>query len=223
LTNRSLKPFLEDFAVASQSAPTKERLLHVATRLVNEKGFGATSISDLLAAVGLKKGSLYFHFASKRELGLRVLERDRAQFSEFRRAALSGETPEVRLHHFFDAVLSVHRQRGFAGGCLWGNTALEMSDTDEEYARLVAEVFDEWIAQIEVVIAAGQAEGQFRADVPACQLARHVVSAIEGGIMQSRLRKAEGPLRSILDSLESLLKPIAPKQPARVKEHHNEY
>ena len=204
--------------MVSQSAPTKERLLHEATRLVHEKGFGATSISDLLAAVGLKKGSLYFHFASKRELGLSVLERARAQFAEFRSVALSGETPEARLHHFFKAVLSAHRKNGFVGGCLWGNTALEMSDSNEEYAKFVAEVFDEWIAQIEAVIVAGQAEGQFRADVSACQLASHVVAAIEGGVMQSRLRKADEPLRSVLDSLEALLKPLAPKQPAQVSD-----
>ena len=201
-----------------QSAPAKERLLNEATRLVQEKGFGATSINDLLAAVGLKKGSLYFHFESKRELGLSVLERARFQFAEFRRAALSGETPVARLHHFFEAVLSAQRQTGFVGGCLWGNTALEMSDTDAEYATFVAEVFDEWIAQIEAVIVAGQAEGQFRADVSACQLASHVVAAIEGGVMQSRLRKADEPLRSVLDSLEALLKPLAPKQPAQVSD-----
>ena len=211
LTNRSVQLFVEDFALVSESAPSKERLLHEATRLVQERGFGATSISDLLAAVGLKKGSLYFHFTSKRELGLSVLERARAQFAEFRRAALVGETPEAQLHHFFGAVLSAHRQSGFVGGCLWGNTALEMSDTDAEYARFVAGVFDEWIAQIEAVIAAGQAEGQFRADVPACDMALHVVSGIEGGIMQSRLRKSEEPLRSVLDSLEALLKPLSPK------------
>jgi TetR/AcrR family transcriptional repressor of nem operon len=197
--------------MVSQPGPTKERLLLEATRLVHEKGFGATSVNDLLAAAGLKKGSLYFHFASKRELGLCVLNRARAQFAEFRSGALSGETPEARLHHFLEAVLSAHRESGFVGGCLWGNTALEVSDSDEEYARFVAGVFDEWIAQIEAVIAAGQAEGQFRADVPACQLARHVVSAIEGGIMQSRLRKAEEPLRSVLDSLKAMLKPNSPK------------
>ncbi|MGO8703059.1 MAG: TetR/AcrR family transcriptional regulator [Candidatus Brocadiia bacterium] len=195
--------------MVTQSAPAKERLLHEATRLVHEKGFGATSIYDLLAAVGLKKGSLYFHFASKHELGLSVLERARVEFAKFRRAALSGDTPEARLHHFFDAVLSANRQCGFVGGCLWGNTALEMSDTDEEYAKFVAEVFDEWTSQIEAVIVAGQTEGQFRADVPACQLAGHVVAAIEGGVMQSRLRKAEGPLKSVLDSLEALLKPLS--------------
>lgn len=195
----------------SQPTLTKERLLSEATQLIHEKGFGATSISDLLTAVGLKKGSLYFHFPSKRELGLSVLEHARAKFAEFRGAALSGDTPEDQLHHFFDAVLSANRENGFVGGCLWGNTALEMSDTDEGYAKFVSDVFDEWIAQIEAVILAGQAQGQFRADVPAHQLASHVVSAIEGGVMLSRLRKAEGPLSGVLGSLKTMMKPVSTK------------
>ena len=174
---------------------TKERVLDEATRLIQSRGFRGMSLSDLLAVADIRKGSLYFHFQSKHELGLCVLERARAQFMEFLRGALVGETPEARLHHFFDAALAAQRQMGFVGGCLWGNTALEMSDSDKEYAALVARVFDEWTALIEAEIAAGQAAGQFRTDVPARQLACHVIAAIEGGIMQSRLRKDEASKR----------------------------
>ena len=189
--------------------PAKERLLAQATRLIQKKGFGATSVSELLSAAGVQKGSMYFHFAGKHELGLGVLERARDQLIDFLRTALEGETPELRLHHFFDSVLAAHRQAGFVGGCLWGNTALEMSDTDAEYAAFVARVFDEWITMIEHVIADGQTAGRFRADVPAHSLARHVIAAIEGGIMQSRLKKDEAPLRSCLGSLKVLLRPLS--------------
>ncbi len=186
---------------------TKERILDEAARLVRLKGFGATSVRDLLDAVGLKKGSLYFHFASKRDLGLALLERARAGFAEFRQAALEGDTPETRLYHFFDAALTAHRNSGFVGGCLWGNTALEMSDIDAQYASFVAEVFGEWVADIEAVITDGQAQDQFRTDLPPRHLARHVVAAIEGGIMLSRLTKDAGPLKDCLGSLKTLLEP----------------
>lgn len=186
---------------------TKERILDEAARLVRLRGFSATSVRELLNAVGLKKGSLYFHFTSKRELGLAVLERARRQFAEFRQAALEGDTPKTRLHHFFDAALTAHRNSGFVGGCLWGNTALEMSDMDPEYASFVADVFDDWVADIEPVISNGQAQGQFRTDVPAPHLARHVVAAVEGGIMLSRLTKDEGPLKDCVGSLKTLLEP----------------
>ena len=47
--------------------------------------------------------------------------------------------------------------------------------------------------------------GQVRQDLPADHLAELVVAAIEGGIMQTRLRKDEGPLARALKTLRVLL------------------
>lgn len=185
---------------------TKEQVLLEATRLFHARGFGGTSLNDLLAAAGIKKGSLYFHFPSKRDLALSVLERARSQFMEFLDESLRGPTPEDRLHRFLDSALAIHERMGFVGGCLWGNTALEMSDSDEEFVGFVARVFDEWTQRIEAVIADGQAAGQFRADMPARQLASHAVAAIEGGIMQSRLRKDKTPMVGCIEAIKMLLR-----------------
>jgi len=185
---------------------TKEQILVEAMRLFHTKGFRGTSLSDVLAAAGIQKGSLYFHFPSKRDLGLSVLERARVEFVGFLGEAISGETPEVRLHNFLDTVLATHGRMGFVGGCLWGNTALEMSDNDDEFAGFVARVFQEWTQLIEAVIDDGQKAGQFRADLPASQLAAHVVASIEGGIMQSRLKKDESPLKICIEAIKQLMR-----------------
>lgn len=52
------------------SVPTRERLVGAATRLFAEKGFEATSVGEIEAAVGLvpRCGTLYKHFASKADL-----------------------------------------------------------------------------------------------------------------------------------------------------------
>lgn len=52
------------------SVPTRERLVSAATRLFAEKGFEATSVGEIEAAVGLipRRGTLYKHFASKVDL-----------------------------------------------------------------------------------------------------------------------------------------------------------
>ncbi|MGO8688824.1 MAG: TetR/AcrR family transcriptional regulator [Thermoguttaceae bacterium] len=188
---------------------TKERLLREATRLVQRKGFGDTSVSDLLAAAGATKGSLYFHFPGKEDLGLALLGRARTGFLEFLKNALAGPTPWVRLTSFFAAALAKHRSARFVGGCLWGNTALEMSDKNPRYAAQVGGVFDEWIALLEGVIRAGQVAGEIRDDMAADDLARFVVSAIEGGIMLSRLKKEERPLKTCFDSLKLFLRATA--------------
>lgn len=184
---------------------TRERLLIETERLVHRHGFSRTSVSTVLRAAGVKKGALYHHFHGKDNLGLAVLDRDRQGFMAFLDSAFSVPSPLEGLDRFFAAVLQKHRETGFIGGCLWGNTALEMSDSSPAHTEIVAKVFDEWISRMERVIRAGQKAGQIRRDLPSDDLACFAVATIEGGIMMSRLRKHEGPFRSCLDSLRALL------------------
>lgn len=184
---------------------TRERLLNEMALLVHRKGFNATSINDVIEAVGIKKGTLYYYFSGKEELGLAVLERDKDHFIAFLDTNLFGPTPIEALEQFFKAAFKKHRDTGFVGGCLWGNTALEMSDTNSTYKILVEKVFSEWISRIEGVIRSGQEAGQFRTERTADELARLVVAGIEGGIMMSRMTKQDAPLRSCLESLRVLL------------------
>jgi TetR/AcrR family transcriptional repressor of nem operon len=88
---------------------------------------------------------------------------------------------------------------------MFGNFALEMSDTKHEFAQLVARVFDDWIVKIQEVVAAAQESGEVRCDLSAEAIARHIVFAIEGGIMLTRLKKEEAPIKSCLDALRGLL------------------
>lgn len=185
--------------------PNRERLVDEATRLVRVRGFHATSVNTVLKAAGISKGALYHYFPGKEDLGLAVLARAGDGFHAFLDATLDTTTPLASLERFFAAVLEKHRAAGFVGGCLWGNTALEMSDSDTACTAAVKRVFDAWIAKVEGVISAGQKNGQMRTDRSAAELAQLVVCTIEGGIMLARLRKQEAPLKNCLDSLRLLL------------------
>ncbi len=189
-----------------KGADTRQRILDAAASLIQVRGFHATSVGDILTTAGVTKGTLYHHFESKEQLGLEILRRGREGFMSFLDAAFGVEDPEDALERFFAAALRKHDDTGFKGGCLWGNTALEMSDTNPEYTDRVREVFDEWIGKVAAVISAGQTAGRFRTDRGARDLARVVVSTVEGGIMLSRLSKADGPFRACLDSLRVMLK-----------------
>jgi TetR/AcrR family transcriptional repressor of nem operon len=184
---------------------TKERLICEAARVIREKGFTGTSVNDLMRATGVKKGSLYFHFQSKDDLGLAVLQRSRDKFMEFFESALTGGTPGRCLSNFFDAVVSHHRKSEFVGGCIFGNTALEMGDGDERFAKFVARVFSDMAGRLEEFIAAAQEAGEVRGDLPAATLAEHIVMTLEGGIMIARLKKDERPLVSCFDTLKLFL------------------
>ena len=186
---------------------TKERILEESLKLFQRKGMGGTSLSDILAATGLKKGALYFHFTSKEEIALLALERARSELLGFLDSSLTGQTPAARLDNHFSALLEMHRKLCFAGGCIFGNVALEMADSNDRIASIVCGVFDEWTERIRGTVEAGVSEGVFRSDLSAADMALHVVAATEGAIMLARLQKSDAPLTVCFSALRLLLAP----------------
>ncbi len=57
----------------SQLPPTSQRILETTEALLEQKGFAGTSMEDISASVGITKGTLYHHFASKDDLITQML------------------------------------------------------------------------------------------------------------------------------------------------------
>ena len=54
--------------------------LDIAQRLVQTRGFNAFSYADIASTLNVSKASLHYHFASKAELGVRLIERYEDEF-----------------------------------------------------------------------------------------------------------------------------------------------
>lgn len=191
--------------MGTKGEKTRQKILDEAAHLFRTKGFGATSINDLLEASGVTKGSLYFHFPGKDDLALAYLRQAGDHFMTFIDEGLEGETAAGKLESFLHQALAYHRGRGFVGGCLFGNTALETSDTAPAFAKVTAEVFLQWKRKLAAIIAQAQDEGAIPAEHSAEDLSEFVIAVLEGGIMQSRLHKTEKPMKNCIETLRQML------------------
>ena len=73
---------------------TRQRIVAAAAPLFNQRGYAASSMSELMAATGLEKGGIYRHFASKDELALAAFDHMIAVQSErFRSLDLQRNFP----------------------------------------------------------------------------------------------------------------------------------
>ena len=53
---------------------TRDEILEAAAQIFSQKGYNATSMSDIASAVNLQKASLYHHISSKQEILLSLLD-----------------------------------------------------------------------------------------------------------------------------------------------------
>ena len=191
--------------MTSKGEITKQKIVAEATRLVQQKGFKATSMSDLVAAAGVQKGCLYFHFAGKDELLLAILEQAKADFLLLIDGALQGDTPGASLDNFFRGTLALQQGNGFTCGCIFGKLAQEMGDQDPRVAAFIQALFTDWAEKIAVVVQAAQRSGEITCGLSAEVLGRHIIMALEGGILLTTLERRARPLEECIVSLRALL------------------
>src|SRR5947207_15978681 len=60
--------------IGAMPPDTRDRIVYTALRLFAQKGYGSTSVSDILQAAGVNAGSLYHFFPGKQDVLLAVLD-----------------------------------------------------------------------------------------------------------------------------------------------------
>lgn len=194
---------------------TKNKIMNAAVKLIFQKGIESTSISDIVKEAGVAKGSIFFHFPDKQTLVSEALKQYENKFFIFLEQSLTGDTPGERLINFFENVGKAHKEKNYAGGCIFGNTALEMADKNKIFTGIVSNVFKKWVRDLKDVIEEAIKTGEIRKDIRPDTLATTIVTTLEGGIMLSRLEKSGEPLEK---SMCAFVKMLDIKTPSRMEE-----
>ncbi|MFK7802459.1 MAG: TetR/AcrR family transcriptional regulator, partial [Anaerolineae bacterium] len=88
---------------------TKTKILDVAERLTQTKGFNCFSYLDLAAEIGIKSSSIHYHFKTKADLALALVERTHdVHTTAFRNLDRDVDTPQERLQsmiNFFQGYI----------------------------------------------------------------------------------------------------------------------
>jgi AcrR family transcriptional regulator len=100
---------------APNAKPRRDEILDSATRLFAERGYEGTSMADLAEQVGMRKASLFYHFASKDVLYAAVLDRlIGAVSSAISTAATAEGSFAERLDNLSEAITIVLGEQPFA-------------------------------------------------------------------------------------------------------------
>ena len=170
--------------VRSTRTDTADRILDLAERLVQTRGFNGFSYADVAGDLGVTKASLHYHFPTKAALGLRLIER----YTEVFTAALaaideSAPNAAAKLGAYCDIYSAVLRNGRM---CLCGMLAADYATLPETMKSALTRFFEaneRWLA---TVLEQGRARGELRYAGDPLEIARLLVSSLEGAMLVAR-------------------------------------
>jgi TetR/AcrR family transcriptional repressor of nem operon len=160
---------------------TPERILDVAERLVQERGFNAVSYADIAAKLGITTASVHYHYPGKAELGRAVIARYRERFMASLAQIDAGSSDAgSKLAAYVELYAGVLRGRRM---CLCGMLAAEYRTLPKPIPSAIVSFFDENEAWLARVLDEGRAARTLAFTGPPAETARTIVSSLEGAML----------------------------------------
>jgi TetR/AcrR family transcriptional repressor of nem operon len=180
---------------------TRQRIIEAAMELLWAKGYGSTSIADILSRSQVNSGSLYHFFPGKQDVLIAVLEayRDGIGAMLFEPAWAGVDDPVERVFALLDRYRGALVETGCTYGCPIGSLALELHEPDPPVRELLAANFRAWVDGVERQLRS--VADRFRQGTDFHALAELALNVMEGGVMQSRTFRDIGPFDRAIGQL----------------------
>jgi TetR/AcrR family transcriptional regulator, transcriptional repressor for nem operon len=186
-------------------AGTAGRILDVAERLVQVRGFNGFSYADIAAELHITKAALHYHFAGKADLGAALIARYADRFAgALAEVDSRRDGASAKLAGYADLYLQVLRASKM---CLCGMLAAEYQTLPPPMQDAVIGFFDRNETWLEDVLEQGRRDGSLRFAGSARDTARMIVGGLEGAMLVAR---PYGDIARFQAAADNLLAGLAP-------------
>jgi len=166
---------------AAARAPTATRILDVAERLLQTRGYNGFSYADIAEELGITKASLHHHFATKADLGSALVRRYAEQFTVALQA-IDASAPSAlgKLERYVQLYEQVVRGERL---CLCGMLAAEYGTLPRPMQEQIRKFFDANETWLAAAIEQGRRTAELRGRGAATDLARMLLGVLEGAML----------------------------------------
>lgn len=186
---------------------SEEKALDAAMRIFWEKGFEATSLSDLTSAMGIQRPSIYSAFGDKKGLFEAALRKYTSAHAAYVRATLQDNV-SVReaFRDFFDSLAAKESESGANWGCFCINSMVELAPHDERFEILTREHQMYLSVIFQETIERGMRSGELDASINAKSLAQTLVVSLIGLTVMLKSRPERSFVEHFVQEILTLLK-----------------
>lgn len=184
---------------------TRQFIVEKAAPIFNTKGIAATSMSDIMEATKLSKGSMYVHFENKEVLACAAVDHNMKMLSNQLQKALSkAKTSKEQLLAYID-FFSDPNHPPLIGGCPLLNFGTEADDTNPVVKEKVNHAIKQGQELLSGIIEQGIKNKEFRADWNSRDFATVLFAMLEGGHLMSRMSGNNNKMQVISNTLKNLI------------------
>ncbi|WP_256005455.1 TetR/AcrR family transcriptional regulator [Pedobacter deserti] len=166
----------------SKAAATKQAILAKSLELIYRKGYHGTSIDDIIKTINVTKGAFFYHFKSKEEMGLAIInEIFYPQVMDGLGRPLSqGEDVTEGIYKMLHTLLFDDSVFRVEYGCPVVNLVEEMSPVSEAFRKALGRLMQRVAEALESALLGAQKNGQIRADVDTKGVATFILTGYSG-------------------------------------------
>lgn len=196
----------------SNTAERRAQIVAALGRVMAERGYDGASVAAIAEAAGLTPGLVHYHFRSKQEILLALLEHLAATVRA-RVERAGGDTPRERLGRLVDAFLALDAAADAGAVACWvtlGAEALRQEEVRRLYAGATAESVEALEAAVRAVLAdEGRSTREARA------IAAGALAAIQGYMVTSVAVPGAVPRGSAARTLRAMVLGAVEAQPGK--------
>ncbi|GAA0848681.1 TetR/AcrR family transcriptional repressor of nem operon [Paenibacillus sp. LBL] len=185
----------------------EEKVLDSAMQLFWEKGYEATSLSDLTSRMGIQRPSIYSAFGGKKELFETALRKYTMSHASEARSKLQNQ-PSVReaFRAFFENLVDEEYSVSRSRGCFCINTMVELAPHDEKFEILTKE-HQMYLAVIfQETIERGIQSGELASGTDAKALSQALIVSLIGLTVMLKSRPERSFINNTIEVTLTLLK-----------------
>lgn len=185
----------------------EQKALDAAMHVFWEKGFEATSLSDLTSKMGIQRPSIYSAFGDKKELFEAAL-RKYTQFhaSNVRARLQKKSSVKEAFRSYFESVVAEEYEEGPNRGCFCLNTMVELAPHDAKFEILTREHQMYLSAIFQETIELGIRSGELDNATNALALAQTLVVSLIGLTVMMKSRPDRTFMNNSVEFILTLLK-----------------
>lgn len=170
------------------------------------KGYGATSMEDLLTAMNLNRGSLYDTFGDKRQLFMKVIDRYCTTFVGSNFSLLDQPSPALQtLRRFIRGMIEGGLADPQRRGCLIANTIMELAPHEQDIAEKVCQAMQMGEDAFLKILARAKEQGELAKDKDPRALARFLVTMMQGTIVMIKAGASAATVKQTAETALSIL------------------